>query len=357
MVSGYANYLGGVENVVIELDNFLVNQGVDVTVFTESKRDFIKNRPGIKSVEVRPYYLPKFLQVAYYDKIAYSLKTWRKTKGMGPFDIIHGHADNCLFTSLFRNETPFVMTFHGTRARVLPRRDPRAIPDFLAEKTAASKCDAAVACSTAVKNEISSFYGVKARKIVVIHNGVDIVRFAPRDKVLARRQLGLPVNHKYALWVGRDPVRKGLLTAIKAVEAFSNVHLIIVGLEGKSSEKTVFLGKASESQLINAYNAADFLLFPTLYEGFPVAPLEALASGLPMIVSEESNMGEIIREGVQGYIVKDGSPQIYKEKIELILRDQFAIEKMSFECRKLGLQYSWEKQAQKYLKLYQRLLM
>jgi glycosyltransferase involved in cell wall biosynthesis len=119
MISGYANYFGGVENVVNELNKYMTKRHVGVTVFTQSNRDFVETRNNLRNVEVRPYYMPQSLQVAYYDKIAYNFKVCKKIQRFGPFDIVHGHSDNCLFYSIFRNEVPFILTVHGTKAKAV----------------------------------------------------------------------------------------------------------------------------------------------------------------------------------------------------------------------------------------------
>jgi glycosyltransferase involved in cell wall biosynthesis len=356
MISGLAEYSGGVENVVKELSNDLVNRKVGVTVFGMSNRNFVREEGNCKTVGVRPFdILPRRLRVAYSDKLTYSLKVWRKTCRSGSFDIIHGHADNCLFPSLFRNKTPFIMTFHGTRGES-PRRDPRLLISCYAEKVAASKCDLAVACSNAIKEELISLYGAKAGKIAVVHNGVDVEKFTPQDKNQAKLQLGLPTNLKYALWVGADPKRKGLNLAMEAVDAVPNVHLLVVGLSRNNSGKTIFLGRVSEADLIAAYNAAECLIFPTVKEGFPVAPMEALACRLPIIASKESNMGEIATSGVHGFIIENRNKHLYAEKIRFMLNDADALKRMSEECRLLAEKYSWQRQAEKYWKLYMNLL-
>jgi len=358
MISGLAKFSGGVENVVNELSTFLINNDVNVDIFGRSDQDFVKSEHKCKIIGVRPYsILPHVFGIPHYGKYEYNLKTWRKTKAYGPYDIIHGHGDNCFFSALFRDKTPFLMTFHGTMAKVLQEsHGPRKIPRLYAEKLAASRCDIAVACSNAVKNELTHFYGTSAKKIKVIHNGVNVEKFVPIDKKEARRKLSLPENDKYALWVGSNPFRKRLPTAIEAVEKSKCSKLIVAGMTGKNVGKTVFLGKISEHALIAAYSAADFLLFPTIYEGFPMVPLEALACGLPTIVSEESNLGEIIEEGVHGFVIKGGNPTSYQEKIDLIINNDTAQKEMSINCRELALNYSWQKQAKKYWQIYQRLL-
>ncbi len=253
------------------------------------------------------------------------------------------------------------MTFHGTLEGVCHRKygskiSPHLFTVFLPEKVAALRCDLVVACSKAVKNELVSFYGVNQNKIAIVHNGVNVNKFFPQDKKWARRELGLPPKNKYALWIGTDPIRKGLSIAIKAVEKIPNIILLVVGISGNNFGKTIFLGKLSEAKIMDAYNAADFLIFPTIYEGFPLVPLEALACGLPIIVSAESNLGEIIDEGVHGFVVTERSPSAYEEKIKFLLNDDVMLEKMSFECRNLAVKYSWKKQAEKYWKIYRRII-
>lgn len=357
MISGYASYSGGVENVVNEICRYLIEKNVDITVFGASKKDFVEKKPKFTLAGVHPYNIvPERLQIAFYPKIAFSLKTRQKINKTDAFDLIHGHADNCLFYALLRTKKPFVMTFHGTWAKSQERIVPQTMPVYCAEKIAAQRCDIAVACSNAVKNELTDFYGIEKQKIVTIHNGVDVNKFTPQTKAEARKRLNLPVDRKFVLWVGSAPQRKGLYTAIKAVKSLPNVTLLVVGSKGENLFNTVFLGRVSENELIAAYNAADMLVFPTVYEGFPVVPMEALSCGLPLVVSYESNMGEIISDGVHGFTIQQGSPEKYREKIQLILKDEVLINKMSSECRKLALKYSWSVQAQKYLDLYNKIL-
>ncbi|MCL2135707.1 MAG: glycosyltransferase family 4 protein [Candidatus Bathyarchaeota archaeon] len=359
MISGLAKFSGGLENVVGELRNFLLNHNVAVDVFGCSNQDFVKYENNYRLIGVRPCSIfPREIGVPDYGKFRYSLKTWQKIRAFGPYDIIHGHGDNCFFSSLFRDETPFLMTFHGTMAKAMGNgsTDWRNRCHIYAEQMAAVKCDVAIACSNEVKAELVQFYGISPKKIKVIHNGVNVEKFIPVDKKLARKKLSLPENNTYALWVGSNPYRKGLFTAIKAVEKSRCSKLLIAGQTGTNFGKTVFLGKIPEQDLIAAYNAADILLFPTIYEGFPMVPLEALACGLPVVTSVESNMGEIIMDGVHGFIVNDKSFAAYQEKIDQVINDVDVLKEMSFYCRNLALAYCWQNQAEKYWEIYQLLL-
>lgn len=363
MISGLTSPPGGLEVVVDELSKFLTHKDVDVTLFGRDEFNFdIKTTSG-KIVGIKPLnYLPQPLHFQHYDKYAYSFEVWKKIKEIQRFDIIHGHGDNCFFPSLFRGKTPFIMTFHGTMAKAIRASEnrhlgPRIMPILYTEKTAALRCDMAIACSIAVKNELVTFYGISPHKIRVIHNGVNVNTFKPHNKKKARNLLGLPEKRKYAIWVGTNPRLKGLSIAIKTIKSLKDISLIVVGISGTNSENVLFFGKIKERQLLCLlYNAADFLIFPTLYEGFPLVPLEALACSLPIIVSEESNLGEIINEGVHGFVINDRNPLSYKEKIELLLNDSRMLNDMSVQCRNLAVNYSWKKQAEKYWKIYNLLI-
>jgi len=359
MISGLAKFAGGLENVVDNLSKFLINyHNVSVNIFGRSNQDFIESRPNYKIIGVRPYsFFPPGVGIPHYGKFGYNLKVWQKTRASGQYDIIHGHGDNCFFSSLLRDKTPFLMTFHGTMAKVLEESsDLRNRPFLYAEKAAGIRCDIAVACSRAVKNELTQYYGLSPNKIHVIHNGVDVEKFMPIDKKQARRKLLLPEHNTYALWVGSNPHRKKLATAIRAVENSTCSKLLVIGMTGQNLGKTVFLGKLSEPDLITAYSAADVLLFPTLYEGFPMVPLEALACGLPAIASVQSNLGEIIQEGTHGFVVNGKNSTAYQKKIDQLINNPSLLSELSHKCRALALNYSWQKQTERYWLIYQKLL-
>jgi glycosyltransferase involved in cell wall biosynthesis len=358
MISGIAKYFGGLEHVVDELSNFLINHDAVVDIFGRSNQNFVEHCHNSKIIGTRTYPLFHSREGRFpVGKFEYNFKVWRRTKAFGPYDIIHGHSDNCFFSSLFRERTPFLMTFHGVMAKTFQRpTDPRNRLLFYPEKMAADRCDVAVACSNAVKNELVQYYDISPKKIQVIHNGVNVGKFVPIDKKVARRKLLLPEDETYALWVGNNPHRKRLLTAVKAVEKSRCSNLLVAGITCRNLGKTVFLGKLSKQELITVYSAADVLVFPTAYEGLPMVPMEALSCGLPLIVSEASNMGEIIQDGVHGFIVKDGTITAYQKKIDCIINDDVALKEMSINCRNLALDYCWQKQAEKYWSLYQWLL-
>jgi glycosyltransferase involved in cell wall biosynthesis len=365
MISGYRTNAGGLENVVSELSNFLIKRGIKTTIFNMCSVKFVEDFQNLKIVSMHPYnVLPSVLRFANYERYAYSLKVWRKIKHMGPFDIIHGHGGYCFFPALLRDKTPFIMTFHGLKkaaklriygpnSRIL--KNPRSFPLYYPEEIAAKRCDLAITPSKAVRDELTSLYGINPSKIKVIYNGVNTSKFKPFNKNLAKRILGLPEGMDYVIWVGNNPKLKGLSIAVDAVKGLKNVYLLVVGVSGSNFENVVFWGEVQDKQLLcTLYNAASLLILPTLYEGFPLVTLEAMACGLPIIISKKCPAKEIINDGVEGFIVNERNPKAYAEKIKNILNNNKHYQEVSFRCRKLAEKYSWENQGKEYLKIYEQ---
>jgi UDP-glucose:(heptosyl)LPS alpha-1,3-glucosyltransferase len=179
-----------------------------------------------------------------------------------------------------------------------------------------------VAISEAVKRDLVLFEGATTAAIAVIPNGVDIERFHPANRALyreaTRRELGLSEDQVMVLFVGNSWGRKGLCTAIEAIRGSeqSNVRLVVVGqglpdnflhgLPAEDASRILFAGRQQEN-VERFYAAADVFILPTLYEPFGLVILEALASGLPSIVSAAAGASEWLTNGVDALLLPDPS--------------------------------------------------
>lgn len=152
-----------------------------------------------------------------------------------------------------------------------------------------------VAVSRRVKEEAIRHYGVPAEKIAVIYNGVDGGEFHPDPAARARmrRELGLREDDYVLLFCGTGFRRKGLDFAIRAVDRVPSAKLLVAG-EGRprAHPRARYLGRRGDTAAL--YAASDALILPTLYDPFPNACLEAMASGIPVIVSRVAGVSEII---------------------------------------------------------------
>jgi len=177
-----------------------------------------------------------------------------------------------------------------------------------------------VAISEAVKQDLVLFEGASASTIAVVPNGVDVRRFHPVNRTLfrdeTRASLGVSADHSLVLFVGNSWGRKGLCTAIEAIRGDDqpNVRLVVVG-EGSESaflgglpadvaSRIIFAGR-QQVAVEHFYAAADVFILPTHYEPFGLVILEALASGVPTIVSASAGASEWLADGVDALFLQD----------------------------------------------------
>jgi len=174
----------------------------------------------------------------------------------------------------------------------------------------------AVICnSRMVREEIQRGFRVAPEKLHVIYNGVDLEHFHPRQREQlrgeARAEIGCSARDTVFAFVGSGFSRKGLDAAMAAIEQ-TPYWLIVVGRDrspATSNPRIKFLGGREDVRPY--YAAADCFLLPSRYDPFPNTALEALAMGLPAIVSARCGAAEVIETGVNGWVCKpDDAPGI-----------------------------------------------
>jgi glycosyltransferase involved in cell wall biosynthesis len=220
------------------------------------------------------------------------------------------------------------------------------------------------------KRGIMKAYGVSEDKIDVVPNAVSS-DFHPRsqEKSVAhiRQQYGIP--EPYILSVGDLVPRKNQVRLLKAFEELLRFypdlphHLVLVGKDGwygsrvrKAAERSGlanrihFTGFVSDEELMRFYGGCDFFVFPSLYEGFGLPILEAMASGRAVACSDGSAMPE----------VADSSALLFNpesvEEMTLAMRDLALDPELRARVARLGAQhasaYSWRNAAEKTLETY-----
>lgn len=204
-----------------------------------------------------------------------------------------------------------------------------------------------ICVSNLVKQDIQSNYSIASDKLTVVHNGIDAYRFKrSQDKRLELRnklQLG---NNFTLIFVGSGYERKGLCKAIDALKVLSDVSLLILGKDNKNDfyinyakdqgvvDRCRFLGP--KSPIVDYYSASDAFILPSSYEPFGLVYVEALANGLPVLVSDKAGAYEIIENGKHGYVIKHESVGDIVDKIKLLQNGNFDLN----ECLNLGNQFS-----------------
>ncbi|TAK42238.1 MAG: glycosyltransferase family 1 protein [Betaproteobacteria bacterium] len=165
----------------------------------------------------------------------------------------------------------------------------------------------AVICNShLVRADIQRHFGLPQEKLPVIYNGVDLEHFRP---AAATGERGGGARF---LFVGSGFARKGLDTALHALALVPQAQLVVAGRDREAPRFAALarrLGVAGRVQLLGGvedvrplYAAADCFILPTLYDPFPNAALEALAMGVPIIVSRRCGAAELLREGENGWL-------------------------------------------------------
>jgi len=288
------------------------------------------------------------------------------------FDIVHSHLvypTGYIATKLKKRlGVPVIITSH--KGDIIP--ESRYRQRFITRKRmcwALENADAATSVSSALKNIIDELTSNKANTIV-IPNGVDI----PSDIPGLMPETCAKVSGKdFMLTLGRLHHYKGLDVLLNAVKLLSEQnteipHLVIAG-DGKEmgnlrrqtaelqlDDKVIFTGAVFGDQKHWLLRNCVFFLQPSRAEGMPLTVLEAMAYGKAIIGTKISGISELVTNGENGLLIEPGD-SVALSKAILILLTTNKIEQMQQQAKVFASQMTWPIIADRYLKLYEELLM
>jgi glycosyltransferase involved in cell wall biosynthesis len=223
-----------------------------------------------------------------------------------------------------------------------------------------------IAVSQATKRDLMRHLGIPDEQISVVHLGVDHSTFRPSFQANES-------EYPYILFVGSEHPRKNLPTLLRAFKrlkeqaSFKNLKLVKVGkagggeadFRGQTMEiinslnldgEVIFTDFISEESLRAYYCDARCLVFPSLYEGFGLPPLEAMACGCPVVISNSSSLPEVVGEAAIKVSPRDVEGLIFA--LERVLTNQELRKNLTREGKKQAAKFSWEQTAEKTLKVY-----
>ncbi len=305
----------------------------------------------------------KIVESKRYLSLIEAYRLSRLIRGEG--DVIHLPNQNFARYALF-GKNPFIVTVHdlvrtcfrfGGEAvieRILLRLDIRGI----------KRASHLIAVSHNTRNDLIKYLKVPDSKISVIYCGVDHSFFKPYNVKL--------LDKPYILYVGSERLRKNLGRLFEAFaklkKEFPELKLVKVGVSGRSekyrkntmkklaslgiTEDVIFINHVSELELAYYYSSAQLLAYPSLYEGFGLPPLEAMACGCPVVTSNTSSLPEVVGEA--GIMVDPYDTDSLAQAMRQVLTDSELRDNMIRKGLEQSKRFSWEKAAEQTLEVYKK---
>jgi glycosyltransferase involved in cell wall biosynthesis len=210
------------------------------------------------------------------------------------------------------------------------------------------------------------------RRIELIPPGIDLAEYAPgRPNPFLEQGLG---NKRILLFAGRIARAKGVDLLLEAfariLREYRDVHLAIAGED--FGERATFsrqaqalsihtnvtwLGKLPRSELLAAYQHAEVFVFPSRYEAFGIAPLEAQAAGCPVVATDAASLPFVVRHGTTGFLTPPEDPEAMAAAVLRLLRDRALATRLGQAGRaRAHREFTWDQSVQKLQQLYTDLL-
>jgi glycosyltransferase involved in cell wall biosynthesis len=235
-------------------------------------------------------------------------------------------------------------------------------------KRAIHKIDGLIAVSEQVKQALIDYVKPAEQKITVICNAVDVERYQNiRDDLKIRESLGIGEDSCVALVVAILKVQKGhkylIDAAAELIPEYPKLHFLLAG-DGILREELVahtntlgiqnhvhFLGNRKEIPELLA--GSDYFVLPSLWEGLPLALIEAMASGLPIVATNVSGSKQVMIDGQTGLLVPPGdSHELALALRQLISQPQLSREMGDAARRRIEESFNAEKQTEEHIDLY-----
>ena len=221
--------------------------------------------------------------------------------------------------------------------------------------------NAVIALTEDMKKEISKIH---RREIFVIPNGINIDNYSENQS----NGIYHGNDEKIILYVGTLRSIKGIKYLIKAMKIINqnclNTKLLLVG-DGKErksletlvdkldlSKHIIFVGRVSNEDVSKYMISSDVFVLPSLSEGFPVVIAEAMASGLPIVTTKIRGLPEIVKDGVNGFLVEPKNPDEIAEKVIHLLNNTEIAHTISENNKRDVKQYTWENIVKKLEDVY-----
>jgi D-inositol-3-phosphate glycosyltransferase len=377
---------GGQNIYVAQVARCLVDEGHTVDVFTRRDSEalapvvYVSPRLRVLHVPAGPArFVPKEQLLAHMPEFAEACL--RLCEAGLHYDVVHANFFMSGWVAMqlkHRLGLPFVMTFH---ALGLVRREHQKEADAFPaeridiERALVREADAIVPECPQDRADLVRLYGADPAKMTLAPCGFDGGEFAPMNKDLARRELGLERHAFTVLQLGRMVPRKGIDTVVRAIALMpADTRLVVVGgdadppdeartpeiarLRGIARELGVqdrvhFAGCKPRAELRTWYAAADVFVTTPWYEPFGITPLEAMACAKPVVGAAVGGIQYSVVDGLTGYLVPPHDPAALAERLRHLHAHPAQARALGLAgLRRVHAMFTWEQVTQRLLACY-----
>ncbi len=260
----------------------------------------------------------------------------------------------------------------GPWGRLLLKLDPYHAYTRRAERNMflSPRLRAVICNSRMVRDEIRAYFDIDESKLHVIHSGVDTTAFHPdlaaQHRSAQRARLNIPESATLFAFVGSGYERKGLAAALQALATLPDTaYLVVVGKDrnaGQFQKLAATLGIEGRVRFMGPqpdvrpfYGSADALVLPTLYDPFPNVALEAMAAGLPPVISTKCGAIDIVTHDDNGFVCDALDTAAIADALRA-LTDTTRRRAMAERARSTAAEFTLDVMSRHYRQFYEALL-
>nr|WP_245598631.1 D-inositol-3-phosphate glycosyltransferase [Glycomyces arizonensis] len=368
---------GGMNVYVLNTATELARAGVEVEIFTRATSS---DEPP--TAEAAPGVLVHHLPAGPFEGLSKNdlptqlcaftggLLRAEAHRPAGHYDLIHAHywlSGQAGWVAAERWGVPLVQTFHTLakvkNAQLAEGDNPEPHTRVIGEEQVAAEADLLIANTAAEAAELRDHYRADARRVDVVHPGVDLDVFSPGDRQAAREALSLPPEALVVAFVGRiqpakapDVLLRGLARLRETDPALAD-RVVPVFVGGPSNTDLYWLPKLawelglgdqvqwrtprSGEALAQVYRAADVVAVPSYNESFGLVALEAQASGTPVLAARVGGLPTAVAEGRSGLLVDSHAADDWAASLGRILGDDELRSRLASGAREHAAAFSW----------------
>lgn len=356
MLTKHFNFRNGSSRSIHEVAIRLTARGHEVHIFCNRNPGAYPRMPVLRHVSMLP--LGSWARALTFDRGC------RRRIHAEPFDVVHGHGNtteqDVVTVRICRKANRLA------RGLSLSRWDPHLWIE--SRQLTNPRLKRIITLSEMVKQDLHRYYGIAPGKIVTVPNGVDAVRFHPNLRTVHRERvrtdLGLSNEDFAVLFIASgNYVNRGLLNVLSMMKQrpLGGMKLIVAGGDRRGLFRSAAREQGIEDRLIflpfierieELHSGMDALIFPSYYDTFGNVPLEAMASGMPVIVTAQCGVSELITHGRDGLILKHTEDLDGMAEALTALRDPELRRRIGSAARVTAERYSWDSVAERTLQVY-----